>query len=50
VRTFDDYSISLAITWKTKEVRRRNDIFIVNSKLRSLGLPQSRARPPSCAR
>lgn len=41
VRTADNHSISLAITWKTKEVRRRNDILVFNSMLRSLGLPQS---------
>ena len=40
VQTGDSYSISLAITWKSEEVRRRNDIFVVNSMLRGLGLPQ----------
>jgi len=40
VQTADTYSISMAITWKSEEVRRRNDIFVVNSILRSLGLPQ----------
>lgn len=43
VRTADSYSISLSITWKSHEVRRRNDIFTVNSMLRSLGMPQ---QPP----
>jgi hypothetical protein len=40
VRTGNSYSISLAITWKTKEVRRRNDLYIVNSLLRGMKLPQ----------
>src|ERR1051325_2028654 len=40
VRTADSHSISLAITWKTREVRRLNDLHFFNSMLRSLGLPQ----------
>lgn len=40
VRTGGSYSISLAITWKTEAVRRRNDIVVFNSMLRSIGLPQ----------
>ncbi|HWL03885.1 MAG TPA: cupin-like domain-containing protein [Xanthobacteraceae bacterium] len=40
IRTGDSYSISLAITWKTKPVLWRNDGFVVNSMLRALGLPQ----------
>jgi len=40
IRTGDSYSISLAITWKTRPVLWRNDGFIVNSLLRSLKLPQ----------
>lgn len=40
VRTADTYSISLSLTWKSDSVRRRNDIFTVNSMLRGLGLPQ----------
>jgi hypothetical protein len=40
VRTADTYSISLSLTWKSPEVRRRNDIFTVNSMLRGLGIPQ----------
>lgn len=43
VRTAGSYSISLSITWKSDEVRRRNDIFTVNSMLRSMGIPQ---QPP----
>ncbi len=41
VRTADSYSISLSLTWKSPEVRQRNDIFTVNSMLRGLGMPQS---------
>lgn len=40
VRTADGHSISLAITWKTREVRRRNDLHFFNSMLRGIGLPQ----------
>ncbi|MDB5629271.1 MAG: transcriptional regulator [Tardiphaga sp.] len=40
VRTANDYSISLAITWKTKEVRRVNDLHFCNSMLRGVGFPQ----------
>jgi cupin superfamily protein len=40
VRTADCYSISLAITWKTREVRRNNDLHFFNSWLRGMGLPQ----------
>ena len=43
VRTAGSYSISLSLTWKSDEVRRRNDIFTVNSLLRSMGIPQ---KPP----
>jgi hypothetical protein len=43
VQTSDTYSISFSITWKSREVRRRNDIYVVNSLLRGIGLPQ---RPP----
>jgi hypothetical protein len=43
VRTADTYSISLAITWKTREVRRLNDLHFFNSMLRGVGLPQ---KPP----
>ncbi len=41
VRTADSYSISLSLTWKSPDVRRRNDIFTMNSMLRGLGIPQS---------
>ena len=40
VRTADSHSISLAITWKTREVRRLNDLHFFNSMLRGIGLPQ----------
>jgi hypothetical protein len=40
VQTSATYSISLSITWKSRDVRRRNDITVVNSMLRKMGLPQ----------
>ncbi len=40
VRTAGGYSISLSLTWKSDEVRRRNDIFAVNAMLRGVGMPQ----------
>jgi hypothetical protein len=43
VRTADEHSISMAITWKTREVRRINDLHFCNSMLRGIGLPQ---KPP----
>lgn len=43
VRTGDGHSISMAITWKTRAVRRNNDLHFFNSWLRGIGLPQ---RPP----
>ena len=43
VRTADSHSISMAITWKTREVRRLNDLHFFNSMLRGIGLPQ---QPP----
>ena len=41
VKTAGSYSISMAVTWKTAEVRRLNDLHVFNSMLRGLGLPQS---------
>ena len=41
VKTANSYSISLAITWKTKEVSRLNDLHRVNAMLRGLSLPQA---------
>src|ERR1700716_3325157 len=41
VRTANNHSISLAITWKTRQVRRLNDLRIFNSMLRSMGLAQT---------
>jgi hypothetical protein len=43
VRTANSHSISMAITWKTREVRRLNDLHFFNSMLRGVGLPQ---QPP----
>ncbi len=40
VRTAGSFSISMAITWKTREVRRNNDLHFFNSWLRGIGLPQ----------
>ncbi len=40
VRTGSQFSISLAVTWKTKAVMAKNDIFVVNSLLRRIGFPQ----------
>jgi len=41
VKTCDTYSISVAITWKTRAVKRRNDLFVANSMLRDRGFPQA---------
>lgn len=41
VKTAGTYSISLAITWKTEEVKRMNDLHFFNSMLRSFGMPQA---------
>src|SRR5260370_30993173 len=35
--------MAMGITWKSREVRRRNDLHFFNSMLRGLGLPQ---QPP----
>jgi len=40
VRTGSTHSISMAITWKSAEVRRANKVLFVNSFLRKIGLPQ----------
>ncbi len=40
VRTGSQFSISLAVTWKTKAVMAKNDIVVVNSLLRRAGFPQ----------
>jgi hypothetical protein len=40
IKTSETYSISLSITWKSRDVRRRNDITVVNSMMRKMGLPQ----------
>lgn len=51
VKTFETYSISVAITWKTAEVNRRNDLYQVNAMLRDRGFPQPApgARPAADA-
>ena len=41
VKTAGSYSISMAITWKTEDVKRQNDLHVFNSMLRSVGLPQA---------
>ncbi|WP_458760355.1 cupin-like domain-containing protein [Afipia sp. TerB] len=41
VKTAGSHSISMAITWKTEEVRRLNDLHRFNSMLRGVGLPQA---------
>lgn len=41
VRTGDEYSISMAMTWKTPAVRRANKIRLINGTMRHFGLPQS---------
>ena len=46
VRTAGSYSISMAITWKTREVRRVNDLHFFNSMLRGVGFPQ---QPPGAS-
>ncbi|MGA0532248.1 cupin-like domain-containing protein [Hansschlegelia sp. KR7-227] len=41
VRTGDSYSISMAITWRSAEVVRRNKLIFMNAWLREKGLPQA---------
>ena len=40
VRTGDDYTISIAMTWKTPSVLRMNKIRLMNGTLRRFGMPQ----------
>ena len=40
VRTANEYSISMAITWRTKAVQSDMDLRFFNSILRNLGVPQ----------
>jgi len=40
VKTKDSYSISVAITWKTATVKRRNDLYVFNAMLRDRGMAQ----------
>ncbi|GLQ38919.1 hypothetical protein GCM10007908_25390 [Rhizobium albus] len=41
VQTKESYSISLAITWKSRAVKRRNSLYLANSLLRRRGFPQA---------
>ena len=41
VRTGSDYTISMAMTWKTPKVLRLNKIRLMNGTLRRFGLPQA---------
>lgn len=47
VRTAGEYSISMAITWRSKPVHRAVDLHVFNSMLRGIGIPQAApgARP-----
>jgi hypothetical protein len=41
VRTANEYSISMAITWRSQAVHRDIDLQFCNSMLRGLGYPQA---------
>lgn len=41
VRTGNDYSISMAITWRSADVVRRNKLIFMNAWLREKGMPQA---------
>lgn len=41
VRTGNDYTISMAVTWKTPAILRNNKVLWVNAMLRRLGIPQA---------
>lgn len=41
VRTGDDWSISMAITWRSEAVVRRNKLLFMNAFLRDRGFPQA---------
>ncbi len=41
VRTGSTFSISMAITWKTKAAKRNNDLHFANSMLRKIGFAQA---------
>lgn len=41
VETGDDYCISIAVTWKTPEIRFNNDVLAANALCRKFGMPQS---------
>ncbi|MCD7058382.1 cupin-like domain-containing protein [Pelagibacterium xiamenense] len=40
IKTRETYSISVAITWKTRAVRRRNRLYVANAMLRDRGFAQ----------
>lgn len=40
VETGDRFAVSIAVTWKTRAVRRRNALLFMNAVLRRLGWPQ----------
>jgi hypothetical protein len=46
VSTGNSYSISMAMTWKTPEVKRLNKLRLMNGTLRQYGMPQ---RPPGAS-
>lgn len=41
VQVLDEYSISMAMTWKTPEVKRLNKIRLMNGTMRHFGWPQN---------
>lgn len=41
VETGDGHAVSIAVTWKTKKVRRHNALLFMNAVLRRVGLPQA---------
>ena len=41
VRTGDEYTISMAVTWKTPAILRNNKVLWANAMLRRLGMPQA---------
>jgi len=47
VKTGDEFSISMAITWKTPKIVRSNKLLFANGILRRMGVPQS---PPGTNR
>ncbi|MBL4757174.1 MAG: cupin-like domain-containing protein [Rhizobiales bacterium] len=41
VKSGEEFSISMAITWKTDEILRNNKLLFANGMMRKIGLPQS---------